>query len=105
MGTELETLMAAGVPLGGPRAASVVIPDGRELLAALDAGEARLDVDERVALAAWLAAFAHHWPSRFAAVLGPEGAARLAALRRGVVDRNRYLKLRRIAIENLASMS
>lgn len=100
-----ETLMAAGVPLGGPRAASVVIGDGRELEAALDAAEARLDADERVAVAAWLAAFAHHWPARFEAVFGPAGHVRLAASRRAVIDRNRYLKLRRIAIENLASAS
>lgn len=63
---------------------------------ALAAGVSGRDVD---ILAAWLSAFAHHWPTAFRSLLGPDGEA----LRKKCVpaDANRYLKLRRIATENL----
>jgi hypothetical protein len=61
-----------------------------------------LEVAERECLGAWLAAFRHHWPDQFAAVLGSDGELALQRLQAHLDDPNRYLKLRRIAIENLA---
>ncbi|MHC4972908.1 MAG: hypothetical protein ACYTG3_11305 [Planctomycetota bacterium] len=53
-------------------------------------------------LLAWLRAWRHHWPTRFADVLGDESRAFLAELQGQLDDENRYLKLRRIAIANLS---
>lgn len=55
-------------------------------------------------LGAWLAAFRRHWPDRFDEVLGPAGESLLARCTGDHLDPNRYLKLRRIAIENLSRM-
>jgi hypothetical protein len=54
-------------------------------------------------LLAWLSAFEHHWPRGFSRVAGTLGRKLLDELSRGTVDPNRYLKLRRIACENLAA--
>ena len=54
-------------------------------------------------LLAWLAGFRHHWPHRFREVLGDVGDTAMEALTRALDDRNRYLKLRRIAIANLSA--
>jgi hypothetical protein len=51
---------------------------------------------------AWLGALRRHWPDAFARVLGPDGDASIARCTSGALDWNRYLKLRRIATENLA---
>jgi hypothetical protein len=51
-------------------------------------------------VAAWLGAFHHHWPKAFARVLGASGAALQSRCPPG--EPNRYLKLRRIALANLA---
>jgi hypothetical protein len=53
-------------------------------------------------LHAWLSAFAHHWPARFLATFGERGGELLRALELRSSDANRYLKLRRIAVENLS---
>jgi len=53
-------------------------------------------------LLAWLRAWQHHWPTRFADVLGDESPAPMAQLQERLDDENRYLKLRRIAIANLS---
>jgi hypothetical protein len=45
------------------------------------------------------------WPTRFRSALGRGGAATLAALERMPHDPNRFLKLRRIAIECLAAVA
>jgi hypothetical protein len=55
------------------------------------------------ALWAWLRAFRQHWPKRFEETLGSTGDAALEALARRPCDPNRYLKLRRIALEQLAA--
>lgn len=62
-----------------------------------------LDPTETDALSAWLSAFNHHWPSAFSQVLGEVGASSLRTLL-PKVEPNRYLKLRRIAIANLANL-
>lgn len=103
MNAALEVLVAGGVPLGAPRSAPPVLdaPALRAALVALGEG-AIVGPTEREALTAWLSAFEHHWPGRFARVLGAPGRQWLARLRALSCDENRYLKLRRIACENLA---
>lgn len=95
-------LERAGVPIGAARPPARRWPPEAEVrdafLAAIAAG-----LDDPTPHAAWAAAFAHHWPSRFGALFGPAGPALLAGLRARVDDRNRFLKLRRIAIANLAA--
>lgn len=75
-------------------------PAIRAALAAIDVG--RLDGVERVALLAWLEGWRHHWPSRFERELGALGEGVRRTLADPPCDANRYLKLRRIAVENLA---
>jgi hypothetical protein len=57
---------------------------------------------QRECLLAWLRGFRHEWPGRFQSILGTLGARAIAELDDPRFDPNRYLKLRRIAIENLA---
>jgi hypothetical protein len=54
------------------------------------------------ALAAFVLAWRQHWPSTFATELGAHAEAVLEWARRNAHDEDRYLKLRRIAIENLS---
>lgn len=68
----------------------------REVLASPD-----LDV---APLLAWLRAWQHHWGGHFLRTFGAEGAGIVEGLSARLDDPNRYLKLRRIAIENLAGM-
>jgi hypothetical protein len=65
---------------------------------------AELDQLMRESLFAWLCAFQHHWPTRFDAMLGIQGHEAVAALVGSAGDSGRYLKLRRIAIENLSAV-
>ena len=78
------------------------MPADVALRGVLAAGLAELDESQRECLRAWLRAFRHHWPERFEAILGTMGARTLSDLERFSYDQNRYLKLRRIAIANLA---
>jgi hypothetical protein len=98
-----ETLILAGMPDGAVRRppASVDLDAIRRALSTLDV--AALTDGQRVVLLAWLDAFRQHWPSRYEAELEGFGGLR-AALHRLPLDANRYIKLRRIAIENLASV-
>ena len=94
-------LRSAGVPIGhptpGPRPTSA---DLRAALATALAGpNAAL---EREALLAWLGALRRHWPSMFAVLT--EGLPVAEELGE-VTDRDRYLKLRRIALAHLGSPS
>lgn len=59
---------------------------------------------EAEALAAFVFAWHHHWPESFAAELGDGAAAAIEWAARNALDDGRYLKLRRIAIENLAQI-
>jgi hypothetical protein len=101
-----EVLRAAGVPSGAIRAVPTDGFDAGRLPAALsalcDADFVELDDTERECLFAWLRAFQHHWPERFEALLPRVGSRALNDLKDSRSDANRYLKLRRIAIENLA---
>jgi len=102
-----KTLVAAGLPDGAIRPAPRGPVDEAGLRAALEdltnAGRV-LDDRQQELLRAWLRAFKHHWPGRFAAVLGDAGERALGRLGDGTGDANRYLKLRRIAVENLSHL-
>jgi len=106
MATPWDVLRDAGVPEGPPRPAPTGALDVAAVTAALRtlAATDRLAPAERECLAAWLGAFRRHWPDRFDAILGSLGASLLARYTSGDLDPNRYLKLRRIAIANLARL-
>jgi hypothetical protein len=55
----------------------------------------------RDALLAWLLAFRRHWPSAYRRIFGDTGEELVGALEVDC-DANKVLKLRRIAVENLA---
>ena len=99
-----KLLAEAGVPIGAVRRAPKRLPHALALRAALEAAWVELPAvdDDTAPLLAWLAAFHHHWPARFDEVLGARGKVVLRALRARSHDANRYLKLRRIAIDNLS---
>jgi hypothetical protein len=58
---------------------------------------------DREPLLAWLRAVLRHWPSRSAELVGPAGERLRVWLEAQPLDVGRYLKLRRIAIANLAT--
>jgi hypothetical protein len=102
MGDPWQVLMDAGLPDGAIR------PPPRTL----DAARARDAVREVVGspdldvapLFAWLRAWQQHWGTSFEATFGAEGVEIVERLRARLKDESRYLKLRRIAIENLANV-
>jgi hypothetical protein len=103
-----RTLQAAGLPDGAARPAPASPPGPAELCAAFGvairaAADGTLDARDAEVLLAWLAAARHHWPARTAELLGPgsPAAQRMLEARSGSPDRR--LKLRRIAIANLAA--
>lgn len=102
-----ETLIEAGLPDGAPRPkprGSLADERVREALRETVRDLPRLERRRREPLLAWLAAFEHHWPSRFERTLGSAGRDSLAYLQGLDVDDNKYLKLRRIAIDHLAGL-
>jgi hypothetical protein len=66
--------------------------------------DAQADAWLREPLLAWLRGFRQHWPDAFGVRLGETGESAIARLEACQVDWNRYLKLRRIAIENLSGL-
>jgi hypothetical protein len=95
-----QILRDAGLPLDGARSGPP--GDPAELAAAVRtaiAGEPSGRASE--ALAAFVLAWHGHWPSSFAHYLGGDEVAWAEA---HAIDRGRYLKLRRIALANLASV-
>jgi hypothetical protein len=105
MGDPWEVLRAAGVPVGATRPPGP-LPTAAALREALGAAlSASAPAAGLEALWAWLRAFRQHWPIRFERVLGAEGIAALASLSARPFDANRYLKLRRIALERLGRSS
>lgn len=101
---ELEILAAAGVPLGAPRPAPRALPEPDLLRRAVFDVVPAMSAEDRIPCVAWLAGFRHHWPTRFRELFGHRGELLVEELRESVPDANRYLKLRRIAIENLAGV-
>ena len=98
-----QILRDGGLPLDLP--SSGVAPGAGELAAALRSaigqGPSGRDAE---ALAAFVFAWHQHWPASFADALGVDGAAVLAWAAEHAIDDNRYLKLRRIALERLANV-
>lgn len=102
-----NTLGRWGLPSGPVRAVPRgPVPDDelRAALTTLRPELARLDERQRDALLAWLRGFRHHFEARFRVVFGTLGDDAIATLEATPIDANRYLKLRRIAIENLAAV-
>ncbi|AKU90916.1 hypothetical protein AKJ08_1303 [Vulgatibacter incomptus] len=104
---DLDALVEMGLPLGPPGSAR------RETssLAAARLAVQRLATDPdlpeqrlREPLLAWLSAFRHHWRPTWANEIGLPGDALIERLEAEPFDRNRYLKLRRIAIESLSRL-
>jgi len=99
-----KLLIDLGLPDGAPRPP----PTGRidpvaVKVAVLEVARTpTLTVAKVAPLLAWLRAWRHHWPARFAEVFGDMQPEFLDALQKRLDDKNRYLKLRRIAIANLA---
>jgi hypothetical protein len=97
-----EILERAGVPLGAVRLPPRSLPDDASLREALMRASLDPAAFPPEALLAWLRAFQHHFAPAFERVLGDTGRELIARLDGPRIDRNRYVKLRRIAIENLA---
>lgn len=107
MHEEWEVLAAAGLPVGPLRRLPERLADAGRLRRAVSTLAERcddIDAWQREPLLAWLQAFRQHWPERFGVILGKDGEECLARLSSLPRDANRYLKLRRIAIENLSHM-
>jgi hypothetical protein len=97
-------LERAGVPCGALAMDKPDLADRAGVAAATRAVLARperLGERERVGLLAWLRAWASSFPTSFHETFGDEGPALLARATEGVEDVGRYLKLRRIAREQL----
>lgn len=99
-----RTLHRAGLPLAGERSGPAPSADEmarcvREIVRD-GSGSAR----EREALAAFVLAWADQWPHTFARVFAGDGASLVAWAERIAADDDRRIKLRRIAIESLASV-
>lgn len=95
-----QILRDAGVPIAGERFQRR--HDRAELAAATRTAIAGAKGREAEALAAFVLAWHQHWPSAFAAAF-PGDAERITDwASRQFSDDNRYVKLRRIALANLA---
>jgi hypothetical protein len=100
-----EVLAAGGLPEGpAPRVprGPVDVARLRAAVTAVAAQRGEIDRWHVEPLLAWLRGFKHHWPESFTNILGPAGEECLARLAALPADPNRYLKLRRIAIDNLS---
>jgi hypothetical protein len=96
-----QILRDGGLPLALP--VSGATRSSEELAAATRAAIAERPTGrEAEALAAFVFAWHHHWPGSFARELGADADAIVGWASRNAVDEGRYLKLRRIALENLA---
>lgn len=96
-----QILRDAGLPLAMP--VSETVRSLEELAAATREAIAQQPVGrDAEALAAFVFAWHQHWPDSFARGLGGDAGSVVAWAARNAVDEDRYLKLRRIALENLA---
>lgn len=96
-----QILRDGGLPLALPvsdvaRSPEALAAATREAIAERPAGR------EAEALAAFVFAWHQHWPQSFDRALGGDAASVVDWASRNAVDEDRYLKLRRIALENLA---
>jgi len=101
-----EILERAGVPLGAPSTERPELGDLEAVAAAVRAALASRESSarQRVSLLAWLSAWASEWPTSFRDAFGVDAAEVLALAAEGIDDRDRYLKLRRLSREKLASV-
>jgi hypothetical protein len=99
-----KVLVEAGVPDGAVRLAPARLDRHEVGRAIQDLAAAPEAIEPRQVepLLAWLRGWRRHWPGSFASVLGPEGERLIACLEARTPDTTRYLKLRRIAVENLS---
>ncbi|MBA3392888.1 MAG: hypothetical protein H0T89_09605 [Deltaproteobacteria bacterium] len=96
-----QILRDAGLPVAAERSAHTV--DTHELAAATrDAIAEEPTGRDAEALGAFVFAWQQHWPAAFSAAFAGDEPTLLAWAARQLPDDNRYLKLRRIAIANLA---
>ena len=96
-----QILRDGGLPLATPR--SGVGTSAVELSVATRAAIAsRPTGRDAEALAAWVFAWSDHWPTTFAAQFGADASSIIDWASRAANDDGRYIKLRRLAIENLA---
>jgi hypothetical protein len=96
-----QILRDGGLPLAIERTGAT--PTATELAFATKAAIAERPTGrDSEALAALVFAWHHHWPAVFQDEFGDLGAGLLSWAGQQFSDDNRYLKLRRIAIENLA---
>lgn len=101
-----SVLERSGMPDGVPRGTGALAFDAADVriaLAQLARGDSTIPEGAHEALLAWLGALRHHWPERYDEIAGAAGIA-LEGRLQPTANADRYLKLRRIAIENLASL-
>lgn len=97
-----QILRDGGLPVAASRSKA---PTGAELAAAMRATVAATPSGrDAEALAAFVLAWRDHWPTRYARELGLDADPIVRWAEGAIVDRGRHLKLRRIAIENLATV-
>lgn len=98
-----QILRDGGLPLA--TATSGIRRSAAELAAAAVAAVASRPAGrDAEALAAWLFAWHDHWPAAFAGRFGAEANAIVAWATASIRDGGRYIKLRRIALENLGTI-
>jgi hypothetical protein len=99
-----EVLVEAGLPDGAvrPRPCRLDRPRVREAIGYLAQHSEALEPRQVEPLLAWLRGWRHHWRESFVTGVGADGERLIARLEARAPDPNRYLKLRRIAVENLS---
>lgn len=98
-----QILRDAGLPIAAKKSGR--IPTRAAIADAVNAiVEERPGGREGEALCAFLLAWRHEWPRAFAEAFGERAEALADWARSGLSDANRYLKLRRLAIANLADV-
>lgn len=103
MDSAWQILRDGGLPVATPRTG--IRRSAADLAAATRAAIAEQPSGRAAdALAAFVLAWRGHWPASFAAVLAGDADTVIDWARRQITDEGRYLKLRRIALENLADV-
>jgi hypothetical protein len=100
-----DRLIEMGLPDGAPHRRDPRAFSDQAARAALSSiAVDKIETSRREPLLAWLRGYRHHWPDRWTREMGGLGETKIAELERLPIDENRYLKLRRIAIANLAQL-